>query len=132
MLLRLLKVEWKVGIMKICLACGKEFDITHKGSGGHNREYCYECYPHGLSRSNRQSLRRSLALKRAKREKILRGCDICGYNKCSAALEWHHYNDNKSFNPAKVLQEGNYSKYQAETEKCQLLCANCHREVHCK
>ena len=118
--------------MKKCLACGKEFDITHKGSGGHNRDYCYECYPSGLSRQERYVLRKELAYKRGVKEKLSRGCDICGYNKCPTALEWHHPEDNKKYNPSDLLRDGTYKKYQEETQKCQLLCANCHRELHFK
>lgn len=122
----------KLGKMKTCLACGKEFGITHKGSGGHNRDYCYDCYPHGLSRQERYALRKELAYQRGVREKLSRGCDICGYNKCPTALEWHHPEDNKEYNPSDLLRDGTYKKYQEETQKCQLLCANCHRELHFK
>ena len=56
-------------------------------------------------------------------------CQICGYNKCEAALEFHHCNSNeKDFN----LSNGNcrsLEKDLREARKCILLCANCHREV---
>lgn len=56
-------------------------------------------------------------------------CQICGYNKCDAALEFHHCNSNeKDFN----LSNGNCRSLEKdlhEARKCILLCANCHREV---
>ena len=61
-------------------------------------------------------------------EKRQRGCDICGYNKCASALEWHHPNGDKTYNPAELYH--NLHLYREETSKCQLLCANCHRELH--
>lgn len=56
-------------------------------------------------------------------------CSICGYDKCSQALEFHHINpENKSFN---IGQNTNLATEKAlnEARKCILLCANCHREV---
>ena len=59
-------------------------------------------------------------------------CEICGYDKCEAALEFHHLNPNvKEFQ----LSSGNiYSleKMKKEANKCILVCANCHREIHDK
>lgn len=57
-------------------------------------------------------------------------CQLCGYNKCPNALEFHHINPdekNLSFNRQK---EGAWDKLSEELRKCILLCANCHREVH--
>lgn len=58
-------------------------------------------------------------------------CEICGYNKCEAALEFHHLNpDEKEFQ----LSGNTYSleKMKKEVDKCILVCANCHREIHDK
>lgn len=57
-------------------------------------------------------------------------CQICGYNKCIAALELHHIDPNEkdfSFNKKDNLS---WEKIIQELPKCILLCANCHREVH--
>lgn len=59
-------------------------------------------------------------------------CEICGYDKCEAALEFHHLNpDKKEFQ----LSSGNtcsLEKMKKEADKCILVCANCHREIHDK
>lgn len=59
-------------------------------------------------------------------------CEICGYDKCEAALEFHHLNpDEKEFQ----LSSGNtcsLEKMKKEADKCILVCANCHREIHDK
>jgi hypothetical protein len=63
-----------------------------------------------------------------------RECELCGYNKCQAAMEFHHATGEKK------LTVGNF-KDQVPTaaRKAQLLeefkkgifvCANCHREIH--
>jgi len=57
------------------------------------------------------------------------GCEICGYNKCESALEFHHLNPLlKDFS----ISNNSYSfdKMKLEVDKCALLCSNCHREVH--
>lgn len=56
-------------------------------------------------------------------------CEICGYNKSAKAMHFHHPDPTlKDFN----ISHGSYSwaKIKAEVEKCQLLCMNCHAEIH--
>lgn len=59
-------------------------------------------------------------------------CEICGYDKNIAALEFHHIDkENKLFN----IDVRKFSNYTLETlrnelNKCMLLCSNCHREIH--
>lgn len=57
-------------------------------------------------------------------------CQICSYDKCIEALEFHHKDSNqKDFG---VSKGPTYSwvKVKSEIDKCILLCANCHREIH--
>ena len=118
-------------IMK-CFYCGKEFILNGK-QGGQNRVFCYDCYPEGLSRNEREKLRRELLYKKANDYKVKLGCKKCGYNKYGGVLEWHHKDDNKNFNPGDKLKDGtikSYLLYEEEIQKCDLYCANCHREWH--
>jgi 5-methylcytosine-specific restriction endonuclease McrA len=64
--------------------------------------------------------------------KAERGCQKCGYNKCSAALDFHHVDPNdKEFPIAKMWSYGwGKDRVSRELEKCIVLCANCHRELH--
>ena len=56
-------------------------------------------------------------------------CEICGYNKCLEALEFHHKDPNeKDFSIANNFKS--MDKMKTEVDKCLLLCANCHREEH--
>jgi len=59
-------------------------------------------------------------------------CKICGYNKCVTALEFHHHQTNKEGNISTLLKNESRQKLLKEVEKCILLCANCHRELHYK
>lgn len=59
------------------------------------------------------------------------GCSICGYNKCGAALDWHHIDPNSK--ERKLGIRSYFSKLGIEERaKCILVCANCHRELHFK
>lgn len=57
-------------------------------------------------------------------------CERCGYDRCDAALQWHHTDPTqKEFSIGK--RRGlTLDQLRAEVSKCQLLCANCHAEVH--
>lgn len=59
-------------------------------------------------------------------------CEICGYCKNIAALEFHHKNpEEKEFNvDMRKFSNMTLEKLEAELEKCILVCANCHRELH--
>jgi len=71
-----------------------------------------------------------------KHKKIMRnlkinGCAICGYTKCDDALEFHHVNPkDKKFNLATRSFNRVNKNIVNEINKCILLCANCHREIH--
>ena len=60
------------------------------------------------------------------------GCEICGYNKNLAALEFHHIDrDTKESQlDARTLSNSSMGWIMSEFEKCMVLCANCHREIH--
>jgi hypothetical protein len=60
-----------------------------------------------------------------------RHCQICGYSKCPEALEFHHLESNgKEFGISDKGYTRSWKRIAAELDKCVLLCANCHREVH--
>lgn len=122
--------------MPKCIICEKDFRIKPNGrQGGNNRQFCYDCLPEGIEKAkDRAKAAKFLVSQKLEKEKISRGCDICGYNVCGAALEWHHVNNDKEFAPSSigVCNWETLEKYRKETQKCQLLCSNCHREIHNK
>ena len=61
----------------------------------------------------------------------INGCAICGYDKCDTALEFHHINsEDKKFYivQARITDK----QFINEVNKCMLLCAICHIEIHAK
>jgi len=58
-------------------------------------------------------------------------CCICGYDKCNAALDFHHLNDSKKeFGLGLNGMTRSWERTRNEVDKCILVCANCHREIH--
>jgi len=59
-------------------------------------------------------------------------CEICGYDKCIDALEFHHKDPKeKEFTLSKIMSYA-WSRIKKELDKCVLVCSNCHREIHSK
>lgn len=59
------------------------------------------------------------------------GCQICGYDKYVGALEFHHVDEkNKEFDLSTRGLTRSWPRIKNEVEKCILVCANCHREIH--
>ena len=54
-------------------------------------------------------------------------CAICGWNKFTPILQFHHLR-NKEFAIGRTVFE--IGRMKAEMEKCILLCPNCHFELH--
>jgi len=63
------------------------------------------------------------------KDKISKGCQECGYNDRSVALDYHHTNpENKEMSVAERIARVHSKKnIREEVEKCRVLCANCHR-----
>jgi len=91
---------------------------------------------------NRRYVDRPEYLKKAvkNRRKTIKGklveykggrCIICGYCKSNDALDLHHLNPKtKSFGISSGGLTRSWEKVKIEADKCILVCANCHREIH--
>jgi hypothetical protein len=103
-----------------------------------------ECSQHGLTDFKRRSgggyrclkcRSDAVARRRRKVKQILADdaggrCIVCGYNRCIAALEFHHLVPaDKSFSLSHRGVARSLDKARSEASKCALLCANCHAEV---
>lgn len=75
-----------------------------------------------------RGLKRKLALIKMKGGE----CEKCGYKKNIAALEFHHRDETtKKFRlDIRNMSNRSFEKLLEEINKCDLLCANCHREEH--
>lgn len=58
-------------------------------------------------------------------------CIICGYDKYPGAFDLHHVDGStKEFGLSMEGLTRSWEKTKAEADKCVLVCANCHREIH--
>jgi len=74
---------------------------------------------------------------RIKRELIIRRggkCKACGYDKSHSALCFHHIEpQQKGFNISGIrLTSISRTLLEAEADKCDVYCLNCHSELHDK
>lgn len=105
-------------VVSRCNSCGREFNYIC--GNGYTKSKCSSC-----STKRRRDKRRfaSIEYKGGK-------CCRCGYSRCLSALDFHHRDQSqKEFSMA-----GNYTRsweaVKKELDKCDLICSNCHREIH--
>lgn len=88
----------------------------------------------GRARCRRCRMEAVVEWRRRKKAKLVAEaggrCVLCGYDRCLAALEFHHRDRRtKSFGLSLRGLTRSIEKCRAEAAKCVLLCANCHAEV---
>ena len=99
---------------------------------------CHNCHQEEHHRINsliENPSKQTLKARKVRGELIqLKGgkCEICGYNKCNSSLCFHHIDEKtKSFQIDNRACNGyKYESLVEEVNKCQLLCHNCHMELH--
>lgn len=62
--------------------------------------------------------------------KLQKGCSQCGFNKCVAALNFHHCNGEKEESLSRMIKRFGLERIKEEVKKCVVLCANCHATLH--
>lgn len=118
----------KTGKSRICPHCSvlKTPEEFYYQSGNRPRQgsWCKKCMNTQVVIRQRKYKQQALDYKGGK-------CKICGYNKCQGALEFHHRDPSQKdlelskFSRTPLSEDG-----KKELDKCDLLCANCHREAH--
>lgn len=115
------------GIEQVCSLCN-EFLTEANAYKRKNRwgffSYCKSCHNKRQKERLRKFKQQCVEYKGGK-------CKICGYCRCLAALDFHHSDPSqKEFQ----ISHGRFcvfgEKVKLELDKCDLLCANCHRESH--
>ena len=59
--------------------------------------------------------------------KLKKGCACCGYKEHASALDFDHLDPSKKTMSVSRMIALNFERLKAEINKCQVLCANCHR-----
>jgi transposase len=110
------------GLSEVPLACPRHGLATHVREG---RGY-FRC---------RQCRQEAVVRRRRKVKEILVAeaggcCQLCGYGRCPAALQFHHVDpETKQFGIAEAGMARSLDRLRIEVRKCVLLCSNCHAEV---
>lgn len=110
------------GRSAIAAECTRHGSTTFVLSGrGYYR--CKQCRMEAVVRRRRK-------VKRILVEEAGGSCLLCGYDRCLAALEFHHLvPEDKRFGLSQRGVARALETVRAEARKCVLLCANCHAEV---
>lgn len=122
----------------VCEKCGNSFEYHRR------KKYCLDCVPKRIVYSSEEekikARRKARVISTQKRRNNIKNmaieykggkCQICGYDKCNAALDFHHLDPTKKdFAIGSKGYTRAWKSVQAELDKCILVCANCHREIH--
>lgn len=115
--------------MKKCQICEKELT-------GRQTKFCSKGCKAKTTNEKFQNYRSQKKRGKDRRKElvdILGGeCQLCGYKKNQAALCFHHRNpEDKSFTiTIRKCSNCTWESLVEEANKCELLCANCHMEIH--
>lgn len=118
--------------MKVCKSCGREKPRSEFPSSGKYtradgtvtgaiKPDCKTC--HNARQRNKQ-------IERFTDVGVIWACVRCGYDKCVAAIDFHHIDPTeKDFNIAS-RQCISKERLSNEVNKCIVICRNCHAELH--
>ena len=114
---------------KVCSRCRRERAIEEfyaRRDRNGVTPYCKACYQ-AIDRDRQQRIKAALVQTAGGK------CTRCGYSRCLAALEFHH-RDPTQKDPSLFRNKHRRARIddavRAELEKCDLVCSNCHRELH--
>ena len=94
-----------------------------------NKERCFCC---GKCKNKYFVDKRRWVLKLKAIEYLGGKCKICGYHRLPQALEFHHLDRDKKEFGLGLPHTRSWERIKKEIDKCELLCANCHREQEVK
>lgn len=121
-----------VACYTICMAkyaertCSKHGLTKYRYDSGPNSKGRFRCIQCSTAYVSEQRWKK----KRVLVDRLGGKCVNCGYSKNLAALDFHHRDPSqKSFALSQVNMASSLDKLIPEADKCDLLCATCHREV---
>jgi hypothetical protein len=110
---------------KKCPKCQdvKPSKTFHRRPNGKLDSWCKECGSKRNVLAQKQGKVRAIAYKGGK-------CQVCSYDKCADSLQFHHLDPSKKEFRIALARGCSWVKLQRELDKCVLVCANCHGEIH--
>jgi len=123
---------------KSCSKCGilKPFTEFHRDRSRKSGLYpvCKECrkkeWQEGKSKTKKRQMKKLNWFYKMKKQLK---CENCPEDRWYC-LDFHHKNSDEKEAAVAIMLHKNYNKKKIleEIKKCQVLCANCHRELHWK
>ena len=106
-------------LVRVCHRHGPTRHLRRR-EGGYR---CTRCTSEGVTRW-RRNIKRQLV------EEAGGACVLCGYDRCLAALQFHHLDPSqKRFALSLKGAARAADELRKEAQKCVVVCANCHAEV---
>jgi hypothetical protein len=149
-----IKREWKAKIdpstfpryiKRVCKDCGEEkdcgwnytFDIHGKPEYRARCVECFKKYHKKVTTNNRQQITKHKREKNRERKQLCidyKGgkCIVCGYSKSNFALTFHHKDKKSKEYSVSIMMDWSWENIIKELDKCDLMCFNCHMELHGK
>lgn len=111
--------------MSNCIVCSKQLS-------GRQQKYCSNKCKNAVNQNYTKQQERGKTRRLALIQSLGGCCQICGYNKNYAALCFHHTDPSIKEHKLTIREMSNntFDKILKESEKCILLCHNCHMEIH--
>jgi hypothetical protein len=121
--------------MRLCPRCNKPGPFSKK-TAGLKHTYCKECqrqYQREHYAANRSSYidkaqRRKVALRGALNDLKRKPCADCGGIFNPWQMDFDHVRGTKVENISKIIGNGSSRLLREELAKCEVVCANCHRQ----
>ncbi len=115
--------------MKSCIVCSNQLT-------GRQTKFCSRLCKNNFTNNKFQNYKAQQTRGHRRRKKLIsiKGgiCEICGYSNSIHALTFHHKDPSSKLIKVTTRECAN-NKFETllnEIEKCQLLCFNCHMELH--
>lgn len=113
--------------MKKCTKCNKKKEqsefYSRSNRPGKIMSYCKSCF-------NTTQHKRQIDIKKRSVEYLGGNCKLCGYSKSYAALQFHHRDPAQKEVTISKIRSRSFERIREELDKCDLLCSNCHAEIH--
>lgn len=102
----------------------KHHGITEYSKNSEGYFKCKKCASESVIRRRKKLKTQAVQYKGGK-------CEKCGYDKYQEVLEFHHLDpQKKEFSIGHNGSCLSWEKIKLELDKCIIVCANCHREIH--
>ena len=110
---------------KVCTKCKRELPLNKFSMKTSKRinSWCRQCLYICQSGRDHKRKKEAVDYKGGK-------CVKCGYDKYYGALDFHHRDPSEKDVNFIKLRKRNWCDYKRELDKCDLVCKNCHAEIH--